>query len=676
MSGRKSGSKKNSNVASHGLVADQPGTSSPATRQRNLQASARNSHKRKTPDKPPQPDFEEAAEFEPVLKNFRQVASSFLFDSNRSKQEAREFVESRMGTRKIAAKDIPETEAILDWADMQHDREPDDVDSGPFLHSLPDALLDILAKFLGLAPLDSRGLSDDLIRADFVNSARVLLHQWSPRPAHLPSAAAAFKNPAHDMRPSGGEAPLAQPRPSGTVSRDNAHDGRLLGGETGAAAPQLTKALHLLSPRDLRPFLSEKRINAIYLLGSLDAKALEDHERRINRLAKMEALRMGVSAIDISNQYHFQQPFSFCIHYDDTGPRLPIIDLSNAWGKLVRDGHRLTDPDQECHGTAHWRIALRNQWNLFEAQLASNSALASPLVISDLQGAVVAQFKERQPLIDLEFTDLPEIRDRYRAQATTLSGFFSDCMRRITSSNSGSASGAFSLGLSDAGQQRESIITYNTCVGNMMRPFFADGTSARPRHDGPPRDGTFGGLAPAIASFAPPPPTYYPSPNPYVHVHTVQHPPPAASYPPSQPNPLSAARTQTSLHLTEEGGRGHTNAHGGWGPPGSLFKPMSSAIVGAQLGVLRRAGPTHYQCNSCPIAGEAHRLWECPLAYARAFGEACPGFDASGNHLPGAWEGDNLTDVTRQAWGAYISRHHIPASPTEEQIGGVPFTSV
>ena len=187
---------------------------------------------------------------------------------------------------------------------------------------------------------------------------------------------------------------------------------------------------------------------------------------------------------------------------------MPIVDLSNVWGKLVRDGHRLTDPDREDHGTAHWRIALRNQWNLFEAQLASNSALANALVISDLQGAVVAQFEERQPLIEQEFKELPEIRDQYRAQAATLSGFFSDCMRRVTSSNSGSASSAFSLGLSDAGQQRESIITYNTCVGNMLRPFFADGTSARPRHDGPPRDGSFGGLNPALSSFALPPPAY------------------------------------------------------------------------------------------------------------------------------------------------------------------------
>ena len=203
----------------------------------------------------------------------------------------------------------------------------------------------------------------------------------------------------------------------------------------GAPAPQFTKALHLLSPEDLRPYLSARQINAIYLLGSLDAKALEDHERRINRLAKMEASRIGSSSMDISNQFQYQQPFSFCIHYDDTGPRLPIVDLSLVWGRLVRDGHRFNDPDREHQGTAHWRIILRNQWNLFEVQLASNSVLANALVISDLQGAVVAQFEERQPLIDREFQHLPEIRDRYRAQSAALPGFFSNCMRRVTSSN-------------------------------------------------------------------------------------------------------------------------------------------------------------------------------------------------------------------------------------------------
>jgi hypothetical protein len=102
---------------------------------------------------------------------------------------------------------------------------------------------------------------------------------------------------------------------------------------------------------------------------------------------------------------------------------------------------------------------------------------------------------------------------------------------------------------------------------------------------------------------------------------------------------------------------------------------MSSAIVGAQLGIMRGVGPPHFRCNSCPIASQAHRLWECPLSFARTFGEACPGFDMSGNYLPSAWAGDNLTEAAKQAWGAYIAQHHIPPSPTEEQYGGVAFTS-
>ena len=67
------------------------------------------------------------------------------------------------------------------------------------------------------------------------------------------------------------------------------------------------------------------------------------------------------------------------------------------------------------------------------------------------------------------------------------------------------------------------------------------------------------------------------------------------------------------------------------------------------------------QCPTCPGA-RLHESYECPRRYARLCREPCPGFDADGKAIPGAWSGTTLTAATRTAWLDYIKDHGLKRS--------------
>ena len=82
-------------------------------------------------------------------------------------------------------------------------------------------------------------------------------------------------------------------------------------------------------------------------------------------------------------------------------------------------------------------------------------------------------------------------------------------------------------------------------------------------------------------------------------------------------------------------------------------QPASDDIIGSSLAVWG-ASRCKNPCRNCPPTGR-HASWECPHRYLERLREPCPGFDASGQKLPSAWVGGQLTPKTKAQWKAYIA---------------------
>ena len=58
-------------------------------------------------------------------------------------------------------------------------------------------------------------------------------------------------------------------------------------------------------------------------------------------------------------------------------------------------------------------------------------------------------------------------------------------------------------------------------------------------------------------------------------------------------------------------------------------------------------------CNNCGKGGSdatGHRGFECPVRFHRESGRCMPGFDAAGTRVPGAWNGNKITEATKEQW--------------------------
>ena len=147
---------------------------------------------------------------------------------------------------------------------------------------------------------------------------------------------------------------------------------------------------------------------------------------------------------------------------------------------------------------------------------------------------------------------------------------------------------------------------------------------------------------PAPALLAPTPPAAphpwpYP-PAPFFHYPLPTPPPP---YIPPGPTP------------------GRPAARGAAPPPSPnratpqqpfVGKPVSALIVGNNFGVETPVADKNCACavtRQYPSRG--HRSFECPLRYWTLRG-SCPGWTASGDRVPAAWNGDDITAACQAEW--------------------------
>ena len=96
---------------------------------------------------------------------------------------------------------------------------------------------------------------------------------------------------------------------------------------------------------------------------------------------------------------------------------------------------------------------------------------------------------------------------------------------------------------------------------------------------------------------------------------------------------------------------------------GVVYQPGSADVIGSNLAVIQpgRQGFRGFLCKRCAPA--SHCKFECPKRHAEILLEPCPGFDDQGARGEGSgglvW---HLTQLARDAWKDYISRHNLVAS--------------
>jgi hypothetical protein len=167
-----------------------------------------------------------------------------------------------------------------------------------------------------------------------------------------------------------------------------------------------------------------------------------------------------------------------------------------------------------------WRASTMLSWMEFERDAASNTVCVQTFRIHDFQQAILQDFSNRLPTIRLEFCRIPAAVEAYQKQSEELPGFFSQIMSRASAGCTGNSLSSFQPG----GWQRNTLAVelFNTVWGNVLRPYFADGSAPTPRSNGPapsahaawldsPAMGAVYGaptqyVAPARAVTNPPPP--------------------------------------------------------------------------------------------------------------------------------------------------------------------------
>ena len=92
------------------------------------------------------------------------------------------------------------------------------------------------------------------------------------------------------------------------------------------------------------------------------------------------------------------------------------------------------------------------------------------------------------------------------------------------------------------------------------------------------------------------------------------------------------------------------------GGVGFVGKPVSASIVGPALAT---CDPPSSGCVGC---GGPHWRFECPLAYYARYAEPCPGFDAHGAQVPGAWAHGEIKQSVKGEWRSYLARHNVPSA--------------
>ena len=103
---------------------------------------------------------------------------------------------------------------------------------------------------------------------------------------------------------------------------------------------------------------------------------------------------------------------------------------------------------------------------------------------------------------------------------------------------------------------------------------------------------------------------------------------------------------------------------------GFIGKPLSALICGKNFGVTVPGTP---RLCTCPISraftGHSHFPLECPFRY-HAHRGSCPGWTATGQRIPAAWAGDDITPACQAEWRTFAASLPISkiAGTTEIQF--------
>ena len=98
--------------------------------------------------------------------------------------------------------------------------------------------------------------------------------------------------------------------------------------------------------------------------------------------------------------------------------------------------------------------------------------------------------------------------------------------------------------------------------------------------------------------------------------------------------------------------------------------PSSMKIAGRSFGMCdKHSNPdTSYSCfmRNCKDK-QGHEKWECPAAFALKYpGRVMPGWTAEGTRDPAAWNGDDTTQETRDAWAELIAEGFFAQHPSPD----------
>ena len=95
--------------------------------------------------------------------------------------------------------------------------------------------------------------------------------------------------------------------------------------------------------------------------------------------------------------------------------------------------------------------------------------------------------------------------------------------------------------------------------------------------------------------------------------------------------------------------------------------PNAASIIGEDT---PGAVPFKLACNGCGIEG--HRRFECPTQYYKDHGACMPGFNSRGERVAAAWNGNNITNATKENWMRLRAQGQFLQPPNEEDPASMP----
>jgi hypothetical protein len=272
--------------------------------------------------------------------------------------------------------------------------------------------------------------------------------------------------------------------------------------------------------------------------------------------------------------------------------------------------------------------SIASRWNTALPLLRDPSSEVPNSVLKRLLASITQYFKERKIFAFADFhSDITRkhIAERAKEQAKEVKRLFESYEKYLTD------------GLAE---KQLSVAQVHQCWFDLLYEFCKE-------FGGVPEAAPLSFLAPVPASSA------------------LQH--AAGQQPTYHQQPLSQQRPNLQiqgLHPQSLAPRQQRLAPGGQ-PRSQSFvgKPVSADIVGPKLATF---GPPAKGCHRCQ---GGHWSFECPQGYSSVLSAPCPGFDSHGTKIPSAWQGNDITKRTKDAWRAFIQQHNLQAASVGAAAG-------